>query len=171
MDTDHQPTDSRAFTRAANDYIARVQPEHDQVSMQLGLVLVRAANQFVQESERRAQRPFGLSWRGLSVTFALGIFGSLEASTIARLTGVSRQAISLVTATLERDGLVRRTAGHDRRRRPLELTDAGQAAMVGALGRQGELSDEWFAELTEEERATLYRLLVKVVEGGGRPVS
>jgi len=94
MESQRPRIDSRAFTKAANDYLAVTSPDHDQTSLQIGLVLVRAANQFVQESEQRAQRPFGLRWSGLSATFALALFHAVEASTLARLTGITRQAMS-----------------------------------------------------------------------------
>lgn len=138
-------------------------PDEDPYLMPLGLRLVRAGNAFVQASEKR-MRPRGLRWSSFSVLYMLRMFGRLEARTIARLAGVSRQAISLVLATVERDGQVRRgPVDNDRRLVGIDLTATGTTTTDEALRAQQKLSRQWFAVLTSDERAELDRLLEKLL--------
>lgn len=156
------PIRASDFTTASTQYLAKTFPDANQASIGVGLALLRLAGAFQQASEREAHRPLGLRWTGFSAVFALSIFGRLDATTLARLVGVSRQAMSLVLANLERDGYIERQQGDDRRTLDIELTDDGRRVAGEALGGQISLSESWFGDLSDDELLTLLRLLEKV---------
>jgi DNA-binding MarR family transcriptional regulator len=52
---------------------------------------------------------------------------------------------------------------HDRRRRAIALTDAGRAATDAAVKVARQITQETLAPLTERERATVIRLLNKLI--------
>lgn len=156
------------YSDAAMRYASSIEDGVDASHMRLGINLVRAANVFVGVSERRVHRPKGLSWSGFSAMFALSVFDALEARTISRLIGVTRQATSVVLATLERKGLITRKRPRDADGRLLtvRLTDEGRRIAREAVTEQNLLVERWFAPLTDDERAQLDRLLEKLVNHG-----
>jgi DNA-binding MarR family transcriptional regulator len=54
---------------------------------------------------------------------------------------------------------------HDRRRHLVELTPAGARALASAEGAQEQIEDEVLRGLDEQERATLWRLLTRALQG------
>lgn len=151
------------FTAASSEYLRHAFPDKDEGVMQSGLLILRLATAYQQASEREVHRPLDLRWTGFSTVFALSIFGKLEARTLARLIGVSRQAVSLVITTLERDGYIEREPGEDRRTMVIQLTQRGSEVAEEALRGQVELSQEWFGSLSAEELAQLMTLLERVL--------
>src|SRR5574340_530977 len=69
-------------------------PEVDPVSMRLGLALHRVTSAFVYDLEAAVHRPHGWSWPGFRVLFVLWLAGPSEAKTVAKLSGMSRAAVS-----------------------------------------------------------------------------
>jgi DNA-binding MarR family transcriptional regulator len=160
--------DAQEFGHRTDMFIRQTRPDVADESLAVGLRLVRAANAFVQASEHEVHRPLGLRWSGFSALFILSIFRTLEARTIARLMGVTRQATSLVLSTLERDGHVDRQPGDagDRRLVAVRLSRRGRATVKKALSGQLDLSERWFSCLSPEEQRELNRLLDKVLVHG-----
>jgi len=149
----------------AEKYLRGLRKPYDEESMMLGLQLVRAGNSFIAASEKKVHRPRGLRWAGFSVMFTLLVYGRLEARSIARLTGVSRQAVSTVLATLQRDGNVERQEADaaDRRLVPVTLSAQGEERATDVLDDQLELSHRWFSVLSRAEQREFARLLGKVI--------
>jgi DNA-binding MarR family transcriptional regulator len=74
----------------------------------------------------------------------------------------------LLLNDLEDDGYVeRRRNPSDRRRHIVEITPEGQKALARAERALESVEDEVLAPLNGEERATLWRLLTRVLEGAG----
>ncbi|MDJ1370628.1 MarR family winged helix-turn-helix transcriptional regulator [Gulosibacter molinativorax] len=151
------------FTRASNEYLRKEFPDADESLMQSGLLVLRLATAFQQDSERTVHRPLDLRWTGFSTVFALSIFGQLEARSLARIIGVSRQAVSLVITTLERDGFITREQGDDRRTFVIQLTERGREVAREALEGQIGIAKDWFGGLEPEELAQLTHLLERVL--------
>ena len=63
----------------------------------------------------------------------------------------------------------RRRDPADRRRHVVDLTEEGHAALERAERAQDSLGDELFAALSEDERATLWSLLSRVLEPAAAP--
>lgn len=139
-------------------------PDADELSGPATVLLLRLANVLRADTERQVLRGLGLRWTAYTAVFALRLFDTLEAPALARVTGVSRQAISLVLTTLERDGLIRRCRGEDRRRLTVSLTPHGRAVAEQAVTGQVEVADDALGCLTPDERQQLVGLLQRVLE-------
>lgn len=78
------------------------------------------------------------------------------ASDIARVRGVSRATVSAVVSALKRQGLIRETADpQDRRRRYLEVTRAGTAAIEAVDPERRAANQRLLSELDQVERRRL----------------
>lgn len=162
---DHSPRLVRGsdFTNASAAHFEREFDSATLSSNQAGLQLLRLATLFQNDAESRVHRPNGLRWTGFSALFALTLFERLEARSLARVVGVSRQAISLVINVLERDGFIVRTPGKDRRTMVIELTDAGRKTAAATISGQVDLSQEWFGCLSETERVQFVAMIGKIL--------
>lgn len=143
----------------AGDRLPAIDPE----AVRLVLTLYRVTNMVVYDLESAVHRPRGWSWPGFRLLFVLWIVGPMEAKRAAELSGMSRQAVSALTNTLDRDGLIHRHAAeHDKRAVQLSLTERGSAAMEEAFTAHNARERLWAGVLTAEERDTLVRLLAKL---------
>ena len=80
-------------------------------------------------------------------------------------------SVVLLLNELETAHLVlRRRAPTDRRRHTVELTEAGALAYERAEKARESLEDEMLADLTPADRATLYKLVRRVLDGLLQPV-
>jgi DNA-binding MarR family transcriptional regulator len=85
---------------------------------------------------------------------------------------VDANAIVLLLNELEAAGFsVRRRDPGDRRRHLVELTPSGRQALERAEKARDRLEAELMEDLTPAERATLYQLLKRVLEGLLQPAS
>jgi DNA-binding MarR family transcriptional regulator len=84
---------------------------------------------------------------------------------LAEMSGVTRATMTGLIDTLERDGLVvRRPDAADRRMMNVVITDAGHAKMESMLPEHFRRIGTLMADLSEEDRATLQRLLSKILD-------
>jgi len=126
--------------------------------------LFRVSTQFLQDLESVVHRPLGLSIAGFRVMFTVWVYDHLEPREIARLSGVTRAAVSGVLNTLDREGLVERTREQaDRRLVTVRLTEDGVELLREAYSKQNRREQQLFAELTNDElrqfSATMSKLL------------
>jgi DNA-binding MarR family transcriptional regulator len=79
---------------------------------------------------------------------------------------IDANAVVLLLNELEAAGMsVRKRDPHDRRRHLVEITESGKAALDHAERAREGLEEEILAELSPEERATLRKLLRRVLDG------
>jgi DNA-binding MarR family transcriptional regulator len=143
-----QPLDAREFERAAVDTVAAAVPGADLDALRASFDLIRASTRLVQRLEAEVHSPAGWSMAGFRVMFCVWVGGELEPRDIARLSGLSRAAVSSVLNTLERDGLVERSReSHDRRLVTVRLTTDGATRLVAAYERQNLVEREFFGGL------------------------
>lgn len=106
---------------------------------------------------------FGISiteWRVLAV---LGRYPDLSASGVAERTAMDKVAVSRAVARLTRSGLIEREIhGSDRRRSVLRLSSAGLDVYDQVVPMALEYERALLANLDEEERAMLDRLLTRL---------
>jgi len=160
--------DAREFERAAVDAVATAVPDADLAALRASFDLIRASTRLVQRLEAEVHREAGWSMAGFRVMFCVWVAGELEPRDIARLSGLSRAAVSSVLNTLERDGLVDRTReSHDRRLVTVRLTDGGERRLVAAYVRQNRVEREFFAALTSDEQRRLATELAELISSGG----
>ncbi|NND74075.1 MAG: MarR family transcriptional regulator [Ilumatobacter sp.] len=116
--------------------------------------LFRVSARVIGDLENTVHRPIGLSIAGFRVLFTVWVHGSLEPREIARLSGVSRAAVSGVVNTLERDGFAaRQRVQADGRLVTVSVTPAGSTKLREAYRLQHARERELFAALPASELA------------------
>lgn len=156
--------DHEALEALTDEALKRV-PELDREVLRLGARLARFTGLHVQRTEGLA-RDRGLTGSGLQVLSILWRQGPSEANEIARLSGVTRQSTSSGLATLERAGLIQRERSTtDRRRITVSLTPLGEARVRESLLSQNAHEGIWFSGLSAEDRAHLFTLVGKLIDG------
>ena len=142
----------------------------DAEAMALILLLHRVTNTVVYDIESTVHRPAGWSWSAWRGLFTLWVNGPCEPSRLAELSGMSRQAVSSLSKTLEAEGLVARTAApNDARSIVLALTADGEGRLVRAFREHNAREADWAAVLDRDERATLTALLGKLADAADQP--
>jgi DNA-binding MarR family transcriptional regulator len=159
--------DAREFERAAVDAVAAAVPDADLAALRASFDLIRASTRLVQRLESEVHREAGWSMAGFRVMFCVWVAGELEPRDIARLSGLSRAAVSSVLNTLERDGLVDRSReSHDRRLVTVRLTPDGTRRLVEAYERQNVVERDFFAAISDADERRLARDLAELLDGG-----
>jgi DNA-binding MarR family transcriptional regulator len=92
--------------------------------------------------------------------------GSVSQQELESAMLIDANAVVLLLNELEAAGLsIRKRDPHDRRRHLVEITDAGKAAVARAEKAREGLEEEILVDLSPEERATLAKLLRRVMDG------
>jgi len=163
-DIDANDLDFWSFIDLANYRLSEEFAGTDQQATELLLTLNRAANVITYDLEASVHRPLGLSWSTFRLMFVIWLIGPVEPKNAARLTGMSRAAVSNLTKTLESDGLVRRAAAeNDGRSFRLALTDDGREKIRSVYVDHNSREHVWADGLNESERQLLVRLLDKLI--------
>lgn len=163
--------DAREFERVAVETVSDAVPEADVDALRASFDLIRASTRLVQLLEAEVHRDAGWSMAGFRVMFCVWIAGELEPRDIARLSGLSRAAVSSVLNTLERDGLVARfRESEDRRLVTVRLTDDGARRLVDAYRRQNEVEQEFFGRLRPGDRRRLAATLAGLLASPSEPM-
>jgi MarR family transcriptional regulator, lower aerobic nicotinate degradation pathway regulator len=128
--------------------------------------LIRRANQialsiFLEEMDKNAP---GLTSTQYGALVVLNARGAMTQTQLARLVGIDRSTTALVVGKLEENGYIRRTtAAEDKRRKILEMTEAGRGLLSSAIQPAEEARRRLLSALTAKEGETLVRLLEKLV--------
>lgn len=126
--------------------------------------LIRLSTRLVQHLESTVHHPAGWSMAGFRVMFCVWVADELEPRDIARLSGLSRAAVSSVLNTLERDGLVERhRESDDRRLVTVRLTDEGAQRLAEAYRHQHQQERRFFESLGADEATELAGQLRKLL--------
>lgn len=158
--------DSREFERAAVAAVAAAVPGADLTALRASFDLIRASTRLVQRLESEVHRHAGWSMAGFRVMFCVWVAGNLEPRDIARLSGLSRAAVSSVLNTIERDGLVERSReSSDRRLVTVRLTEDGERRLIDAYAAQNIAEREFLEPLSEPEQRRLADDLGRLLEG------
>ncbi|MDT8344534.1 MAG: MarR family winged helix-turn-helix transcriptional regulator [Thermohalobaculum sp.] len=114
------------------------------------------------------RRRYGLSRPEYVVIYSLALCEGGQARDITRSSGFPKNTLSRAIARLEKAGLIlRRADPADARNQALYLSDAGRALFEATLPCFVAHETTMLAGLSEDERATLSRLLAKMVLGAG----
>lgn len=124
----------------------------------------RTATAVRNHMERDVLRPHRLSWSAFVVLFVLRVWGPQESRDLAAEAGISGGTLTGVLDTLERKRLVERhPVPTDRRRVEVVLTAAGTTVVDEVMPAFNREESQATAALTDDETATLARLLRKVL--------
>jgi DNA-binding MarR family transcriptional regulator len=102
------------------------------------------------------------------LTILQGEGGALLPSTIAERMIVTRGTVTGVLGSLERRGLVRRSAAparSDGRTRPVRITPKGRGRVEAILPRLHQAERDWFDVLAPAQQSQLLRLMAIVQRG------
>lgn len=147
-------TEPDDFEARARDRVVELGDDIDLDTFAAMFDLFRVSARITRDLENSVHRPLGLSIAGFRVLFTVWVFDTLEPREIARLSGVSRAAVSGVVTTLETDGLVRRSRDQtDRRLVTVSVAPAGVAKLREAYVSQNARERELFAALSDAELA------------------
>ncbi len=152
-------------------FVRHVCPEADPTSVMLFGQMMRTSNLLVQAAERNLEHA-GVTWAKFRFLMNLhrseehGGGKGMQPSELSELQGISRNTVSALIASLERDGLISRELhGTDHRRFLIRLTPEGRRLLKTNLGRQFKFVSGCFAELSPQERQTLAGLLTRLSQG------
>jgi DNA-binding MarR family transcriptional regulator len=122
--------------------------------------IYRAANAVRNRMEREVLGPEGLSWGGFTILFVLWVWGERETGGLADECGLAKGTLSGMLATLEKTGLVSRNRHPDDGRRVLvDLEPGGRGLIERVFPKFNEHETKFTADLDDEERRELARLL------------
>nr|WP_166641526.1 MarR family transcriptional regulator [Amycolatopsis sp. SID8362] len=153
-----------SFVALANRRLAEEYGFRHQLATEVLLTLNRASDLVTYDLEAAVHRPRGRSWSAFRLLFVVWLAGPLEPKTAARLTGMSRAAVSNLAKALVADGLLDRTPDeHDGRSVRLSLTGTGHDEMVSVFQEHNEREFGWTDALTETEQRILVMLLGKLI--------
>lgn len=124
--------------------------------------MIRRAHQIATSIFLETSAALGATTTQYGVLTVLSSAPEIDQITVARRLGLDRSTAGTVLKTLEADGYVTRVVGPDRRRRRLELTEAGRARLDALHGCAAEALARLLKPLTAEEAATLSHLLRKL---------
>ncbi len=157
--------DAQRFEDAAVEAVTQAAPHADLDALRISFDLVRSSTLLVQRLESEVHREAGWSMAGFRVMFCVWVAGELEPRDIARLSGLSRAAVSSALNTLERDGLIERTReSSDRRLVTVRLTDDGTSRLTAAYEQQNIVERDFLAALSTNEQRRLASDLARLLE-------
>jgi len=120
----------------------------------------------------------GLSMARTKVLMRLRTQGPTRQSVLAADFGLSPHSITDIVDALEHQGLAERQPdATDRRAKLVAITEAGEACLSVASAARERLLDQIFGALSQEDRATLLRLLdaldeaARPLDNAARPLS
>lgn len=130
--------------------------------------LLRRAYQFALENSARAFDDLGITPRQAGALWEVHVHGPLSQRELGERIGMDAPNVHALVARLERKGLVAVAPDkRDPRRKRLTLTKAGQDIAIQTPGRAAHAEESTLLALPAKERATLIRLLERVVQDGG----
>ncbi len=151
------------FGDRARERVPELADDLDLGTFAAAFELFRLSTRVINDFETMVHRPLGLSIAGFRVLFTVWVFDEMEPRDIARLSGVTRAAVSGVVNTLERDGLVEKTREQaDKRLVTVRLTEGGERLLQEAYAAQNSREQEVFAGLSRDELSTLTQLMRRV---------
>lgn len=138
--------------------------QSDAMSVRLFFALFRVGNRLSKDFEVAIRQTSGLSFAGYQLLFTLKSVGSINPNLLARLAGVSTASMSSLLNTMERKGLVSRSADpEDGRRTIVDLTDSGDDLVSTLYLENMDREQAWSEALTRDEAEVLSELLRKIL--------
>jgi DNA-binding MarR family transcriptional regulator len=147
------------------DFIRRTCPAADPTSVILFGQVMHANNMLEQAAERNLGGA-GLTWAKFRLLMSLyrgeqhGVTAGMQPSELSDVQGVSRNTVSSLISTLEKDGLITRELhGTDHRRFVIHLTPEGRRLMKTNMSNQFKFVTDCFTGFSAAERQTFLDFL------------
>lgn len=153
-----------SFVELTGKRIAEELDVEDEMASKVIITLTRAANLVVYDLESSVHRPRGMSWSAFRLLFVVWLAGPIEPGRAAKLTGMSRAAVSSLANTLIARGMMAKNASlTDGRTIMLEVTEEGRGYARSAFQEQNRQEHRWASALTDVEQQLLVMLLQKLM--------
>ncbi|AKE91735.1 MULTISPECIES: MarR family winged helix-turn-helix transcriptional regulator [Rhodococcus] len=163
-EADARDLDYWSFVELANRRLSSRYGDYHEQATEVLLTLNRASDIVTYDLEAAVHRPRGRSWSAYRLMFVTWLAGPIEPKVAAKLTGMSRAAVSNLAKPLVEAGLLARTPDpEDGRSVRLSLTEAGEREIVETFRAQNEREAAWVDVLTEAEQQILVMLLNKLI--------
>jgi len=134
-------------------------PMPDQLSLHLGFVLNRAAQE-LRETFEKALEPLAIKPRHYGVLSIIAEAGPLPQHIIGEKLNCDRNTMVSIVDDLEKLGLARRDVHpEDRRAYAVCLTPSGRRMLEKAQGVAGTVESDFLAPLTAKQQRQLHQLL------------
>jgi DNA-binding MarR family transcriptional regulator len=150
------------------DFVRRICPAADPTSVMLFGQVMHANNLLEQAAEKNLGGA-GLTWAKFRLLMSLyrgeqhGASAGMQPSELSDMQGVSRNAVSSLISTLEKDGLLTRELhGTDHRRFVIHLTPDGRKLMKTNMANQFKFVTECFTGFNAAERQTFLDFLARL---------
>ena len=153
-----------SFVELAQERLNSKFGDHHRSATEVLLTLNRASDIVTYDLESTVHRPRGRSWSAYRLMFVIWLAGPIEPNTAARLTGMSRAAVSNLAKPLVDSGHLRKApVAHDARSVQLSLTPEGEEEIVEVFAAQNEREAAWVDVLSETEQQILVMLLNRLI--------
>lgn len=153
-----------SFVELAQERLNSKFGDHHRGATEVLLSLNRASDIVTYDLEAAVHRPRGRSWSAYRLMFVVWLAGPIEPNVAARLTGMSRAAVSNLAKPLVEAGVLeRRPVSHDARSVQLALTEVGEKEITETFAAQNARESAWVDVLTEAEQQILVMLLNKLI--------
>lgn len=135
--------------------------EIGEVARHIGYQL-RRADMLSMEALHEEMAKLGVRPGRATALIFIDLHPGCDQTELGQVLGINRASTMVAVNGLVALGAVERRPGRDRRSNALHLTDAGQGLRTEIAQLIADHEAEFFDPLTPDERAELYRLLVKV---------
>lgn len=153
-----------SFVELAQERLNSKFGEHHRGATEMLLSLNRASDIVTYDLEAAVHRPRGRSWSAYRLMFVVWLAGPIEPNAAARLTGMSRAAVSNLAKPLVEAGILERSrVDHDGRSVQLSLTEAGEKEISETFEAQNAREAAWVDVLSDAEQQILVMLLNKLI--------
>jgi MarR family transcriptional regulator, lower aerobic nicotinate degradation pathway regulator len=126
--------------------------------------LIRRANQIAVALFLEETGALGITNSQFGILLVLKHYPGIDQISVAKLLGLDRSTTGMVLDKLEKAGLIGRSVGaHDRRKRTLSLTKAGERMLERLAEPARRAQAHVLSAFTPQERAEFLRLLNKFV--------
>ncbi len=150
------------------EFIRQVSPTADPTSVFL-FIQVMHANNLLEQASEKSLGGAGLSWAKFRLLMNLnrgehhGVTEGMQPSELSDAQGVSRNTVSALIASLEKDGLVSRELhGTDHRRFVIRLTPEGRKLVRTKTANQFKFFTQCFEGFNAAERQTFLDFLSRL---------
>jgi len=147
------------------EFIRQVSPTADTTSVLL-FIQIKHANNLLEQAAEKNLGGAGLTWAKFRLLTNLhrgeahGATAGMQPSELSDAQGVSRNTVSALIASLEKDGMISRELhGTDHRRFVIRLTPDGRKLLKTKMGSQFKFVTQYFDAFSATERQTFLDFL------------
>ncbi len=139
-------------------------PPEPEFTQHAGVLLAQLGRAVTREY-RTAFSPIGLKPRATAALLRLRVEGAMSQQALGATLDIEASNLVVLLNELEAEGLIsRRRDAQDRRRHVVEISEQGAKAVCEVERAAGQVEDEFFAALSQDERCALRELLARLTE-------